>query len=390
MRAMVLNALGPLADKPNAAPIGPCCRPGPGRGRDPDRGADLRRLPHRARRDRGADAAAAAADHPRPSGRRAGRGAGRRGRPLPAGRSRGRRLDLLGVRRVRLLPAGRGEPLRAVPGDRPRRQRRLRRADDRARGVRPRASPTPSPTRRPPPCCCAGAIGFRSLRLTGLEDGQSLGLTGFGASAHLVLKLVRHRFPDSRVFVFARIRGGTGLRPGAGRGLGRRHGRAGPREAACDHRHHPRLDADRRGAREPGAAAGGWSSTRSARRTATRTRCSDSTIPAHLWLEKEIKSVANVTRADVREFLRLAAEIPLKPEVQEYALEEANRALGRAEGEGGPRGQGLEDRLRDDSPDPESTPLTRGGCVVDVNSVGHPSLHLGPSRESPRQNRSVA
>jgi propanol-preferring alcohol dehydrogenase len=49
--------------------------------------------------------------------------------------------------------------------------------------------------------------------------------------------------------------------------------------------------------------------------------------PRHLWLEKEIKSVANVTRADVREFLQIAAEIPLKPEVQEFRLEEANKAL---------------------------------------------------------------
>jgi len=49
--------------------------------------------------------------------------------------------------------------------------------------------------------------------------------------------------------------------------------------------------------------------------------------PDHLWLEKEIKSVANVTRADVREFLQLAAEIPLKPEVQEFELQDANRAL---------------------------------------------------------------
>ena len=49
--------------------------------------------------------------------------------------------------------------------------------------------------------------------------------------------------------------------------------------------------------------------------------------PAHLWMEKEIKSVANVTRADVAEFLELAAEIPIKPEVETYSLEEANRAL---------------------------------------------------------------
>jgi propanol-preferring alcohol dehydrogenase len=49
--------------------------------------------------------------------------------------------------------------------------------------------------------------------------------------------------------------------------------------------------------------------------------------PAHLWLEKEIKSVANVARRDISEFLDLAAQIPIKPEFQEYALDEANKAL---------------------------------------------------------------
>ena len=49
--------------------------------------------------------------------------------------------------------------------------------------------------------------------------------------------------------------------------------------------------------------------------------------PRHLWLEKEIKSVANVARRDVREFLDLAAKIPIQPEVQEFPLEEANQAL---------------------------------------------------------------
>jgi len=49
--------------------------------------------------------------------------------------------------------------------------------------------------------------------------------------------------------------------------------------------------------------------------------------PTHLWMEKEIKSVANVSRRDVSEFLQLAAEIPIKPEVQEFTLKEANEAL---------------------------------------------------------------
>ena len=54
------------------------------------------------------------------------------------------------------------------------------------------------------PLLCAGAIGYRSLKLTGLKNGQTLGLTGFGASAHLVLKMVRHKYPETEVYVFAR------------------------------------------------------------------------------------------------------------------------------------------------------------------------------------------
>jgi len=54
------------------------------------------------------------------------------------------------------------------------------------------------------PLLCAGAIGYRSLRLSGLKDGQNLGLTGFGASGHLVLKMVKHQYPNTKVFVFAR------------------------------------------------------------------------------------------------------------------------------------------------------------------------------------------
>ncbi len=49
--------------------------------------------------------------------------------------------------------------------------------------------------------------------------------------------------------------------------------------------------------------------------------------PSHLWLEKEIKSVANVTRIDILEFLDLVADVGIKPDVQEYSLNEANRAL---------------------------------------------------------------
>ena len=56
------------------------------------------------------------------------------------------------------------------------------------------------------PLLCAGAIGYRALKLTGLRDGQTLGLFGFGASAHIVIQIVKHKYPNSRVFVFTRPR----------------------------------------------------------------------------------------------------------------------------------------------------------------------------------------
>src|SRR4030043_163000 len=54
------------------------------------------------------------------------------------------------------------------------------------------------------PLLCAGAIGYRALRLTNLQDGQILGLFGFGASAHIVIQTAKHRFSNCKVFVFTR------------------------------------------------------------------------------------------------------------------------------------------------------------------------------------------
>jgi propanol-preferring alcohol dehydrogenase len=176
------------------------------------------------------------------------------------------------------------------------------------------------------PLLCAGAIGYRSLRLAGLEDGRTLGLTGFGASAHLVLKLVRHRFPNTPVFVFARAE--------AERAFARELGAAWAGDTG--ERPPERLSAiiDTTPAWAPIVAALG-NLDPGGRLVVNAIRKEDADKDAllrldyaeHLWLEKEVKSVANVTRADVREFLRLAAEVPIRPEVREYPLEEANRAL---------------------------------------------------------------
>ena len=176
------------------------------------------------------------------------------------------------------------------------------------------------------PLLCAGAIGYRSLRLTNLHNGQKLGLTGFGASAHLVLKMVRHRFPQTPVYVFARSKNEQAF----ARELGAVW--AGDTNEPAPEL----LDAiiDTTPVWTPIVAAlknlmpGGRLVI-----NAIRKENSDKSIlttidyPEHLWLEKEIKSVANVTRRDVAEFLELAAEIPIKPEVEIYPFEKANQAL---------------------------------------------------------------
>ncbi len=95
------------------------------------------------------------------------------------------------------------------------------------------------------PLLCAGAIGFRALRLTNLRNGDRLGLTGFGGSAHLVLQFVRHRFPDTKIYVFARDAAARQFAPGARCHLGRRDDRPGTGIATCRHRHDSGLGTDR-------------------------------------------------------------------------------------------------------------------------------------------------
>jgi len=176
------------------------------------------------------------------------------------------------------------------------------------------------------PLLCAGAIGYRSLRLTGLRDGQKLGLTGFGASAHLVLKMARHQYPRSKCFVFARSE--------EERSFARELGAVWAGDPAEESPE--KLDGiiDTTPVWRPVLWAlenlepGGRLVINAIRKEdLNREYLKKIDYPRHLWMEKEIKSVANVARRDVREFLDLAARIPIKPEVQEFPLEEANRAL---------------------------------------------------------------
>lgn len=176
------------------------------------------------------------------------------------------------------------------------------------------------------PLLCAGAIGYRSLRLAGLKDGQNLGLTGFGASAHLVLKMARHQYPNARIFVFARN--------AEERTFAKTLGAVWAGDTT--EKSPEKLDGiiDTTPVWRPivealaNLAPGGRLVVNAIRKeNVDKNHLLQLDYTTHLWMEKEIKSVANVSRQDVSEFLTLAADMRIKPEVQEFALEQANQAL---------------------------------------------------------------
>jgi propanol-preferring alcohol dehydrogenase len=176
------------------------------------------------------------------------------------------------------------------------------------------------------PLLCAGGVGYRSLRLAGIENGQFLGLTGFGGSAHLVLQLVRHLYPNTAVYVFTRD-------PEA-RAFALELGAVWAGDTAQRSPEPLHAVIDTTPAWKPVVEAlanlrpGGRLVINAIRKEdGDKDHLIQLSYRDHLWLEKEIKSVANVTRRDIAEFLPIAAEIPLRPKVQTYRLEEANRAL---------------------------------------------------------------
>ncbi len=179
---------------------------------------------------------------------------------------------------------------------------------------------------RAAPLLCAGAIGYRALKLAAIADGDRLGLTGFGGSAHLVAQLARHLYPRTPIHVFAR--------DPATREFARELGAvwAGDTTDRSPEKLHAIIDTTP--AWKPVVEA--LANLRPGGRlviNAIRKESVDKdyllrlSYPEHLWLEKEIKSVANITGRDIAELLPLAAEIPIRPEIETYRLEDANRAL---------------------------------------------------------------
>jgi propanol-preferring alcohol dehydrogenase len=176
------------------------------------------------------------------------------------------------------------------------------------------------------PLLCAGAVGYRALKLTGLKDGQLLGLTGFGGSAHLVLQLARHQFPNSQVYVFARDQTARDFALQLGAVWAGDIGDSAPEpiHAIIDTTPAWRPVVEALANLRPG---GRLVINAIRKEDLDKDALLELSYHDHLWMEREIKTVANVTRFDNQEFLPLAAEIPIRPEVSTYRLEDANRAL---------------------------------------------------------------
>jgi propanol-preferring alcohol dehydrogenase len=170
------------------------------------------------------------------------------------------------------------------------------------------------------PLLCAGAIGYRNLKLAGIKSGQSLGLFGFGASAHIVLQIATYW--DCKVFVFTRSE--------AHRKMAKKLGAywTGGTNDEPPQKLDYAIDFTPVGETVPAALhvlnKGGKLVMAVIRK---RNLIPPLDYASLLWDEKEIKSVANITRRDAQEFLLLADEIPIVPEVKEFTLGEANDAL---------------------------------------------------------------
>src|SRR6266536_222227 len=169
------------------------------------------------------------------------------------------------------------------------------------------------------PLLCAGIIGFRALRVAGVEKGERVGLFGFGASAHLTIGVLQAW--DCEVYVSTRGESHRELAQSLGaKWVGSENER-------------PPVELDRAVTFAPSGdvVVAALSSLRKGGVVAINAIHLDR-IPQFdydrlLWGERQIRSVANMTRADARDFLQLAAEIKLNPKVTSFPLDKANEAL---------------------------------------------------------------
>jgi propanol-preferring alcohol dehydrogenase len=169
------------------------------------------------------------------------------------------------------------------------------------------------------PLLCAGIIGFRSLRVAGVQKGERVGLFGFGASAHLAIAVLQ----GWNCEVYVSTRGESHRKLAASLGatwVGTENDRS-PKE----------LDRAVTFAPSGDVVIAALSSLRKGGVVAINAihldRIPEFNYDKLLWGERQIRSVANMTRADARDFLQLSAEINLRPQVTTFPLAQANEAL---------------------------------------------------------------
>ena len=172
------------------------------------------------------------------------------------------------------------------------------------------------------PLLCAGVVGYRALRLADISDGQVIGMYGFGACAHILIRVVKHKFPNSPVYVFTKTQEHIDLAKNLGADWTGNSGDKPPAllDKALDFTPVGECIRDALAVLQRGG------------RLVINAIRKETPVPPldyakYLWLEKEIKSVANVTRADAEEFLPIAAEIGIEPTTEEFPLEDANEVL---------------------------------------------------------------
>ncbi|QOC23563.1 alcohol dehydrogenase catalytic domain-containing protein [Wenzhouxiangella sp. AB-CW3] len=177
------------------------------------------------------------------------------------------------------------------------------------------------------PMLCGGAIGLRSLHLCKLTNGQVLGLTGFGGSNHQVLQLARILLPDSPVMVWARNPDQRRQALGSGADWAGDTEEQAPRQPDAIIDTTPAWKPVMEALRQ--IAPGGRLVVNAiSKESDDRHLLADLDYSRQLWQERMIRSVANVTREDIRGFLEIAAKHrSLRPVTRRYRLEQANQAL---------------------------------------------------------------
>jgi len=169
------------------------------------------------------------------------------------------------------------------------------------------------------PLLCAGIIGFRSLRVAGVQAGERVGLFGFGASAHLAIEVLR----AWKCKVYVSTRGDSHRKLAASMGA----------DWVGSENDKPPVALDRAITFAPSGdvVIAALSSLRKGGVVAINAihldRVPQFDYDRLLWGERQIRSVANMTRTDARDFLRLAAAIGLHPKVTTFSLDQANEAL---------------------------------------------------------------